>query len=94
MAVTEPIVRRVKEPGVLSRTWDQAGATVINTAGVAENGTGFIKDTFVLGREAIKPSIVDAGVETLVAVAEGIQDLMKLGVNEEEARIYIGNLIK
>ena len=82
-----------KEPGVLAEVWHQSGHTVVNTAGVAEQGTGFLKDSMKLGREVIKPSLVDAGVETLVAMAEGIAELVKLGVPEDQAETYLRNLI-
>ncbi len=96
MATAKPTTstRRNKEPGVLSSVWHQTGNTVINTGGMVENFTGAGKDALRLTREAIKPSLIDAGVETLVAVAEGIQDLMAMGVPEADARTYLESMIK
>lgn len=87
---TEPEVRRrEKTQGVLGKLWTQTGNTLGNTGGVAEHGTGIFQDGLVLAREAIKPSIVDNRVETLQAIAEGIRDLISMGVPEDEARAYI-----
>ena len=81
--------RRVKEAGIISQVWNQSGATIINTGSTIENTVGIIKDSIVLGREMLKPSNIDARVETLTALAEGIADLGALGINEVEAREYL-----
>lgn len=81
--------RRNKEPGVLSSLWSQTGSTLINSGSTVENTVGIMKDSLVLGREMLKPSVIDAKVETLSAYAEGIADLLALGVDEEEAKKYL-----
>ena len=81
--------RRSKEQGVLSKVWQQTGNTATNTLGFAENGTGILNDGLIVGREAIKPTLIDMRVETLNAMAQGIQDLMKMGIAEDEARAYL-----
>ncbi len=81
--------RREKKQGVLSKIWNQTGNTVGNTGGIVEHTTGLGLDTLTLGRESMKPSIVDARVETLIAVADGIADLVARGVDQKEAQAYI-----
>lgn len=85
------IEKRNKEPGVLGKLWNQTGATVGNAGGVLEQATGITLDTFTLGRKTIAPSIIDANVEIMQSVAQGVQDLMAMGVTEKEARTYIMN---
>ena len=66
-----------------------AGNTLISAFAIGENTTGLISDSLVVGREYLKPSLMEAKVETLTVMAEGVADLMKLGVKEEEARAYL-----
>ena len=81
--------RTTKEAGVLSRVWNQAGNTAINTGSVAEYATSTISKGFQIADEALNPTLIDSRVETLNAVAEGIQDLMSMGVDQDEARAYL-----
>lgn len=91
MAENQEIIRRVKKEGVLGKLWNQTGNTLENSGGLIENATGITLDTLVLGRKTLAPSIIDANVEILQAMALGINDLKSMGVDEAEAREYIMN---
>ena len=88
--ITTPRTRRAdKEPGVIKQVWEQSGRTTINSFGLAENSSGILNESLLIGREALKPTLIDARVETLNAVAEGIRDLVAMGISEDEARAYL-----
>ncbi len=76
---------RNKQPGILT----SVGNTATSTFGTVENSVGILSDSLKVGREYLKPTFMEAKVETMATFAEGIKELMALGVKEEEAREYL-----
>ena len=73
-----------------------ASNTIQSGFGMAEQGAGLGVDTLITTRKAmnvaqeyLKPSLMDAKVETMTTFAEGIKSLTDLGVDEAEARAYL-----
>lgn len=74
-----------------------ASNTIQSGFGMAEQGAGLGVDTLITARKAmevateyLKPSMMDAKIETMTTFAEGMKSLMDLGVDEAEARAYLG----
>ena len=74
-----------------------ASNTIQSGFGMAEQGAGLGVDTLETARDAmgvlreyLKPSLMDAKIETMTTFAEGLKSLTDLGVTEEEARAYLG----
>jgi len=76
---------RNKQDGILT----SAGNTISSSFGTVENSVGILNDSLCVGREYLKPTFMEAKVETMATFAEGIKELIGLGVDEAEAKAYL-----
>jgi hypothetical protein len=76
---------RTKKEGILT----SVGNTATSTFGTVENSVGLISDSLRVGREYLKPTMMEAKVETMATFAEGIAELIGLGVPEADAKAYL-----
>ncbi len=76
---------RNKQDGILT----SAGNTISSSFGTVENSVGILNDSLRVGREYLKPTYMEAKVETMATFAEGIKELIGLGVDEAEAKAYL-----
>lgn len=79
------MARRNSKDGILS----SISNTTTGAFSTVENTVGIVSDSLRVGREYLKPTMMEAKVETLATMAEGVKELMDLGVAEAEARQYL-----
>jgi hypothetical protein len=80
---------RSKKDGILT----SASNTIVDGFGTVENSVGLVSDSLKVGREYLKPTFMEAKVETMATFAEGIKELVGLGISEEEARAYLATAL-
>ncbi|MCK5848501.1 MAG: hypothetical protein KAH01_04830 [Caldisericia bacterium] len=76
---------REKKTGILT----SISNTTTGTFSTVENSVGIIADSLIVGREYLKPTHMEAKVETLATFAEGLKELIALGIDEAEAKAYL-----
>ena len=64
--------------------------TTTGAFSTVENTVGIVSDSLRVGREYLKPTMMEAKVETLATMAEGLKELIAMGIEEAEARAYLG----
>lgn len=74
-----------KEPGMMTDISQTIGSSFRSV----NNSAGLVSDTFEFARESMKPILVEARIETVETVIQGVKTLVDLGMEANDAKEYL-----